>query len=158
MSVKTLIVTVGLPRCGKSTWSKEQKAVIVNPDSVRLAVHGERFIGRAEPWVWAISYVMADALFLAGHDTVIIDGTHVSKKRRDVWFNYKFSQDVKVKFKVFGDISVSECIDRARKINDDLIQPVIERMATEWDVNNDENVKNNLYIEPGSDNTADTKS
>jgi predicted kinase len=83
--VKNLILTVGLPQSGKTTWTRSQGDPIVNPDSIRLALHGKPFIGLAEPFVWAIAHVMVRALFLAGHETVILDATNTTKKRRDEW-------------------------------------------------------------------------
>ena len=80
MHEETLILTVGLPRSGKSIWAKKQGIPIVNPDSIRLALHGKAFILEAEDFVWTIAYTMARALFLAGHETVIIDATNITKK------------------------------------------------------------------------------
>ena len=71
--MKVLILTVGLPRSGKSTWAKKQGYPIINPDSIRLALHGEHFIEDAEPMVWTIAMYMTKALFLAGHNKIIID-------------------------------------------------------------------------------------
>src|SRR5258706_417694 len=52
----TLIVMVGLPWSGKSTWAREQgNWPIVCPDEIRFALHGQRFIAEAEPWVWTIA-------------------------------------------------------------------------------------------------------
>jgi predicted kinase len=83
--MKTLILTVGLPRTGKSTWAKATGKVMVNPDSIRLALHGQQFAYLAEPFVWAIAKVMVRALFLAGHDEVILDATNITKDRRKQW-------------------------------------------------------------------------
>jgi len=85
MSDKLLIVMVGFPRSGKTTWAREQKVPIVNPDSIRLAIHGKPFIGLAEPLVWATAKIMVRALFLAGHNCVILDATNVTRQRRDDW-------------------------------------------------------------------------
>ena len=82
---KTLILTVGLPRSGKSTWARQQGHPIVNPDSIRLALHGRPFIAEAESFVWAIAKTMVRALFSAGHNTVIVDATNTTRKRRDEW-------------------------------------------------------------------------
>jgi predicted kinase len=79
---KRIVITVGLPRSGKTTWAQAQGHPIVNPDSIRLAMHGHRFNSRAEPYVWAVTYTMVEALLLAGHDTVIVDATHITAKRR----------------------------------------------------------------------------
>lgn len=84
---KALICLVGLPRSGKSTWAKSQAWPIVNPDAVRLAIHGQRFITEAEPFVWATVRAMVKALFLAGHNIVILDATNTTRKRRDEWLS-----------------------------------------------------------------------
>lgn len=132
-----LIVMVGLPRSGKSTWAKASQeargAPIVNPDSIRLALHGERFIRLAEPFVWAIAKVMVRALFLAGHSTVIVDGCHVTRKRRDEW---QAPVDLLVKpawetrFKVIRT-DVQTCLLRAELEKDKEIMPIIDKMNEE---------------------------
>ena len=122
-----LIVTVGLPRSGKSTWAREESAKlnapVVNPDSIRLALHGEAYIASAEPFVWAIARTMVCALFLAGHDEVIVDATNTSRKRRDFWQ----SEEWETVFQVI-DTEPGECIVRAVKGDRDDLIPVIERM------------------------------
>src|SRR5882672_916000 len=60
---KLLICTVGLPRSGKSTWARSQSFPIVCPDAIRIAIHGQRFISEAEPFVWATAKAMVRALF-----------------------------------------------------------------------------------------------
>lgn len=83
--MKTLICTMGLPRSGKSTWTREQNLPIVNPDAIRLAIHGQRFWAPAEKQVWATADLMVKALFNAGHETVIVDATNTTRKQRDQW-------------------------------------------------------------------------
>lgn len=122
---KLLIATVGLPRSGKTTWAKSVGLPIINPDSIRLALHGERYISIAEPWVWAIAKTMVRSLFLAGHYTIILDATNTTRKRRDEWQ----SDEWKTVFKVF-DVSAAECIERAG--NDEIIKPVIMRMVKDF--------------------------
>jgi len=126
MNEKTLIATVGLPRSGKSTWARQQNVPIVNPDSIRIALHGQRFAASAEPFVWAIAKTMVRALFLAGTDTVILDSTCNTRKRRDEWQSPQWS----TRFKVF-DASEALCIRRALNEKDDEIIPIIKKMAVE---------------------------
>lgn len=128
MSENTLIVTVGLPRSGKSTWARTQLHPIVNLDSIRLALHGGRFIASAEPHVAAIARTMVSALFFAGHQTVIFDATNVSRHRRSSWVSPRW----KLRFALVGT-SPAECIRRAELENDQDIIPVIRRMAGEWE-------------------------
>lgn len=122
---KTLILTVGLPRSGKSTWARSTGYPIVNPDSIRMALHGNAFLEQAEPFVWAIAYSMARALFLAGHDHVVVDATNVTRARRAEW-EYRF-KDCAVMYKVF-DTPKGTCIDRAIEDGRSDLVPIIERM------------------------------
>lgn len=124
---KTLILTVGLPRSGKSTWAREQGLPIVNPDSIRLALHGEPFLERAEPMVWVVANIMVTALFEAGHDKVIVDATNTTVKRRDFWKNSLWT----IEYKIFHT-SVEECVQRATFTEKLYLIPVIERMAAEF--------------------------
>ena len=61
---KLLILTVGLPQSGKSTWSrqyaKEKGIPHVNPDSIRMSFYGHPFIRKAEAWIWPFVRVMVD--------------------------------------------------------------------------------------------------
>jgi len=77
----------------------------------------------AEKFVWAIAQVMVRALFLSGHDTVIIDATNNTKKRRDEWQ----SSDWETLFKCF-DAPDYKCKERAVKSGREDLIPVIERM------------------------------
>lgn len=132
MNPRTLICTVGLPRSGKTTWARATGFPIVCPDAIRLALHGERFIGLAEPFVWAIAKCMVLALFLAGHDTVVLDATNGTEKRRAEWISDKWRTQWQ-----HIQTTKEECLRRADAEGDDYIKPVIERMAAEFDFNDE---------------------
>lgn len=120
---KTLIMTVGLPRSGKSTWAIAQGYPVVCPDAIRLVLHGQAFRKEAEPIVWATAKLMVAALFEAGHDTVILDATNLTSKYRDEWKDARWIRQ----YQVF-DTSKEECIKRAITTNQEYLVPVIERM------------------------------
>lgn len=119
-----LICTVGLPRSGKSTWAREQDAPIVCPDSVRFALHGSVFAARAEPYVWAIAKTMVRALFISGHEIVILDATNNTRKRRLEWRD----EDWRTVWRPF-EAAVDVCIERARQTGREDIIPIIEKMG-----------------------------
>ena len=89
--IKTLHLLVGLPRSGKSTYAKTTGHPIVNPDSIRFALHGHAFVKQAESFVWAIAHKMVEALFLAGHSDVVLDATNTTAKRRKEWLSDDWS-------------------------------------------------------------------
>ena len=128
MGEDELILTVGLPRSGKSTWARQQGLPIVNPDSIRLALHGKAFIKESEPMVWAIAKYMVMALFLAGHTKVIVDAANTTQKRRDEWKSDKWQ----IIYQVFPT-SKEECISRAKSSNAEYLIPIIESMAEKAD-------------------------
>ena len=121
---KTLICTAGLPYSGKTTWAKKQDSPIVCPDCIRIALHGHKFIPEAEEFVWAIAKKMVEALFLAGHNTVILDATNTTKERRDHWISSRWATN-------FHRIPTPKeiCIERALSVDDMAIIPIIEKMA-----------------------------
>ena len=128
-----LIVMVGLPRSGKSTWAVKQGLPIVSADAIRLALYndmgeGERFLKSAEPMVWVICTLMVNALFKAGNTSVIVDNCHVKRRYRDEWQSDKWD----TRFKRIGT-SYQTCMARAISENDDEIMPIIEKMSKEFE-------------------------
>lgn len=125
---KLLIAIVGLPRSGKSTWARKQDLPIVNPDGIRLAIHGERYLAQAEPWIWTFARTMVEALFNAGHDKVILDCTNITHRERDNWKSSNW--DI-----IFHHVETSkeECLARAASTNDTEIAEVIKKMAKRFE-------------------------
>jgi predicted kinase len=128
MGKKLLILTVGLPRSGKSTWSNKQGFPIVNPDAIRLALHNEAFIGAAEQMIWVIAHYMVKSLFLAGHDTVILDATNLTEDRRKRWLSDGWT----TKYKLFKANEVT-CIKRALESKKPELVEIIRIMADDID-------------------------
>ena len=126
MATDTLILMVGLPKSGKSYWAKQRSFPIVNRDAIRLALHGQAYIQDAEPMVSTIEKYMVKSLFLAGHDTVIVDATHVKQAYRDRWV----SKDWKLCYK-FIDTPVKKCIENAKLLDRHDLIPIIQRMNLE---------------------------
>lgn len=121
---------VGLPRSGKSTWAKKSGYPIVNPDSIRLALHGEVFIKSFESQVWMMARRMVESLFLAGHDIVILDATSISKADRDEWD----ATDKWITYFKYIIASKSICIRRAMSGHRTELIPVIEKMNNEFEL------------------------
>jgi len=138
-SAHLLIVTVGLPRSGKSTWAKQQRIPIVNQDAIRLAIHGQRWLKETEELVKTMALYMVKSLFLAGHHQVILDETCVTRKRRDFWSRGRPWQTV------FKYVSTPEAVCLLRAADDPDIQPVIRSMARDLEPLGS---AEEIYVEP----------
>ena len=130
--ITKLILMVGLPRSGKSTIAKQLSEKtgypIVNPDAVRLAVYGHRFWGPGERQVWATVYTMINALFNAGHSSIILDATNLNKEKRTDWLKVADRLEY-----VVVDTDVTTCHQRAMDDNMPDLVGVITSMNANWD-------------------------
>lgn len=129
---KKLILMVGLPYSGKSTMARELSSLygtpIVCPDSIRVAIHGKRYVAESEPLVWDVAKYMVKALFFSGHNRVILDATSTTNKRREVWQSPDWSVS-----EYYMRENKETCIDRAKAAGDLAIIPIIEKMDDEKD-------------------------
>lgn len=123
---KTLILTVGISNSGKSTWAQGTGMPIVEPDAIRLALHGLTYRPESEPMVWAIAKLMVASLFHAGHSTVILSACNTTEYRRRDWNDKRWN----VKYKLFPTPK-EICLERAKSNNRNDLLPVIERMDKE---------------------------
>lgn len=126
--MNTLILTIGLPRSGKTTYARQSGYPMVNPDAIRLALHGERFKSEAEPMVCTIARYMVDALFKAGHSIVVLDATNTTRNRRDEWINKRWARCF-ITMTADKDI----CMTRANDDKDLDIMPIIEKMHDQFE-------------------------
>lgn len=125
---KILILTVGLPRSGKSTWAIQQNLPIVNRDSIRLALYNQPYIQEMENFVSLIEQTMVKSLFNAGHNKIILDATHLKMKYIESW-----KEKYLVELKYF-DTPIKTCKQRAIDTNKEYLIDVIDRMINECDV------------------------
>lgn len=119
-----LIITVGLPLSGKTSWARALGFPIVSPDAVRMGLHDHVFIEAAEPFVWAITKTMVRSLFIAGHNVVVFDSTNTLRQQRMEWISPEW-------FLAYHEIDTSkeEALKRAELLGRDDLLPAIEKVA-----------------------------
>lgn len=112
--MKTLILTVGLPQSGKSTWAKDSGHPIINRDAIRKTIGGTIRYFKEENRVTEIEYTMVESLFNAGHKVVVVDATHLKRKYRKAWQVWCMNRAIKVDYRFFLT-PMDICIERAIK-------------------------------------------
>lgn len=122
----TLVCMMGLPRSGKSTWIKDLMGLypVVSTDALRLEMYGQRKWMPGEKLIWATADLMVRTLFRAGHTSVILDATNLTRWERDQWKSEKWDT-------VFHEISTPlwTCIDRANRDGMPDLEEVILQLA-----------------------------
>ena len=130
--MKTLKIMCGLPRSGKSSWIENNKTneVVLSADNLRYLVYNQRFWNDGEPLMWSLHSVILKMLLQQGND-IIIDETNTTPKRRQPIIKIAKDHGYTVEC-VYITTPKEACLERAIKLNDDIIQPVIERMSNEF--------------------------
>jgi predicted kinase len=134
-SMKTITVMCGLPRCGKSTWVKNNKKleVVISADDLRYIVYNQRFWAEGEALMWSIRSIMLKYLMQQGID-IIIDETNTTKGRRMPILKMAKQYGYYVIGNVIEGYTPDMCKERAiREGQNDLI-PIIDRMAEQFEL------------------------
>lgn len=128
--MSNIILTIGLPASGKTTWALEQakkfpdKYVIVCRDDLR-AMHGG-FNKKREKTVTEIQQAMAERAIGIGKDVIVAD-TNLNPKTVGMWKRFATENNAHLKTQSFLDVSVDTCIERDLKRG----RPVGERVIRE---------------------------
>lgn len=126
-SMNKLILTIGLPRSGKSTWALKQGCPIVASDAIRLSMFGKLWWPPGEQQVMAAARTMVRALFFAGHSTVIFDSISLTQESRKFWL--PTSDCPWVLEYLLMQTPADVCIERAVATGLDYLVPVIQHGA-----------------------------
>ena len=123
---RRLIITVGYPRCGKSTWAKGTGIPVVSSDAIRMAIFGQLWYEASEHWVLPFARTMVRSLFFAGHSRVIWDSVNITEALRTVW---RPSPDMlwERTYTIFNT-TADECRRRADATDRPYLKGVIDRM------------------------------
>lgn len=137
MKKQKLILMIGLPGSGKTTWLKKnaKDAVIVSPDMIRKDMLGHQFHRPAEPLIWWLTESMAQ-LILAQGKSVAIDATSIFTFVRRKWGIIANDYNVSHKEMIWMDVAPEVCWKRnmKRAKGDRVPREAFERMATAFQI------------------------
>lgn len=133
-----IIMTIGLPASGKSTWAKEQVAksnghiTRVNKDDLRAMMHNGEFHGsRSENEVLnARDNIVGFAL--TKKKSVIVDDTNFHPKHEAALRQIAENCGAEFEIKDFTDVSVEECIKRDNARPNGVGRKVIMKMYNDY--------------------------
>lgn len=115
-----IIITVGLPASGKTTWAEKQiaqspKFVNINSDDIRLMLTGRSRYDKHHAWrerVVAETVRHSVIAALQAGKAVIISDCNLDPQRNRAWKDLAKSMGIAYKEQLFTDITYGECIQR----------------------------------------------
>ncbi len=139
-----LILTIGLPASGKTTWAedyikKNPEYINVNRDDIRLSFQGRGRYAKFSKWreeaVTKIAYATAKAAFEAGK-SVIVSDTNLNPDRNTAWKDFGKKFKANYREQKFIDVHVGVCVERDGKrehaVGSKVIMGMFERGQGIW--------------------------
>lgn len=123
-----MILLVGLPGSGKSTWARAQGLTVLSSDEMRLLLSGDETNQSIHSKVFgAMRYLLRKRVELGAGPT-IIDATNLRRKDRKSWLRFAAKLGAKVEAKYF-DVPLEVALERNRGRQRVVPEEVIRTMA-----------------------------
>lgn len=133
MRIPLLIITRGLPGCGKTTWAREYIAlapdltVRVNRDDLRVMLFNRRH-GVDEEAVTALQYAAIAAAFGHGFD-VVCDDTNLPDEHVQSLLRLATQCGARVQIRDLRSTPIEVCLERNRSAARQVIDAVVPEAA-----------------------------
>ena len=124
----TVVLAIGLPGSGKSTWFKRREVTPLSSDLVRTLLFDNVTEQRYQDLVFSTLRALLRARLVARMPLSYVDATNLSVHDRRGWIKMArdFGYDVQA---VFFDVPLEVCLDRNRRRDRIVPEDVMQRMA-----------------------------
>ena len=123
-----LIVLVGLPGSGKSTWAARQPFSVLSSDAIRLLIADDPAIQTIHRRVFATLRFLAKQRLQLKMPVTCIDATSLTRWERRPWIRLAQSADCDAEA-IFFDTPLEVCVDRNRRRGRVVPEDVVREMA-----------------------------
>ena len=123
-----VVLSIGLPGSGKSTWFKRHNILPLSSDMVRILLFDDVTEQRFQDLVFSTLRSMLRARLLARRPWNYVDATNLSPHERRSWIKlaHDFGYEAHA---VFFDVPPEVCIERNRRRDRNVPEEVMLRMA-----------------------------
>jgi predicted kinase len=123
-----VVLSIGLPGSGKSTWFKRHNILPLSSDMVRILLFDDVTEQRYQDLVFSTLRSMLRARLLAKRPWNYLDATNLSAHERRSWVKlaHDFGYEAHA---VFFDVPPEVCIERNRRRERNVPEDVMQRMA-----------------------------
>src|SRR5271166_2317680 len=124
-----VVLSIGLPGSGKSTWFKRHNILPLSSDMVRILLFDDVTEQRYQDLVFSTLRSMLRARLLARRPWNYVDATNLSPHERRSWVKlaHDFGYEAHA---VFFDVPPEVCIERNRRRERNVPEDVMQRMAS----------------------------
>lgn len=123
-----VVLAIGLPGSGKSSWFKRHSIIPLSSDLVRGLLFDDPTEQRYQDLVFSTLRAMLRARMIAGRPWNYIDATNLSPKERHSWI--KMARDFGYEaHAVFFDVPTEVCMERNRMRSRNVPDEIMQRMG-----------------------------
>jgi predicted kinase len=123
-----IVLAIGLPGSGKSSWFKRHSIIPLSSDLVRGLLFDDPTEQRYQDLVFSTLRAMLRARMIAGRPWNYIDATNLSPKERHSWI--KMAKDFGYEaHAVFFDVPTEVCMERNRMRSRNVPDEIMQRMG-----------------------------